>query len=176
MDGIGILLQLQHYGWVNEPSLVSREARWMCISVSRVYASECSLLLKVCRLACGSVVAPLCGSPGFVQWNPNFVPALLQARLLLRWFWDILMDVVYWRTMSADVCARPLHALSTLNSNLCCFVPCRCQYSGPWTSWLKLVHEEYLPMLTRITSIPSPLIVTMKRTYLQMTCVLICGT
>lgn len=122
------------------------------------------------------VNSTFCGSPGFVQWNPDFVPAPLQARLLLRWFWDILMNVVYWRTMSVDVCAQPLHAVSTLNSNFCCFVPCRCQYSGPWTSWLKLVHEEYLPMLTRITSIPSPLIVTMKHTYLQMTCVLICGT
>lgn len=81
MDGIGILLQLQHYGWV-----------------------VCSLWIG--RIQVISSLPP----PGHTdlpvaQWVPAlsdyqlyiFCDASWQTHLLLGWFWDILIGLVYWR-------------------------------------------------------------------------------
>lgn len=155
MGGTGILLQSQHYGWVL--SCMGWRSPFPPVGGGR--ALESSLFLSSWAPR-GSL---LCEALG-VSAGALFLCLLFCRRSYL--------DNVASFSALKGCAAAAVH----LHLNLRCCVFCRCQYSGPWTSWLKLVHEEYLPMLTRITSIPSPLIVTMKRTYLQMTCGLICGT
>lgn len=148
MDGIGILLQLQHYGWVADKANKSADpffpSPWLWEELPHHILNFIFPVME--------------------RWNEGWKDFHLAETL-------IFSNSIHCGTVLSSVWGRfgshPCPALC---------VCCRCQCSGLWTWWWKPAHAGYLPMPTRITSTPSPSIVTMRRTCLQTTCGSTCGT